>query len=138
MTEDELYRTSTQYRLWSYTPDGLAALRAKTNILAAERVRSAVRRSRNQHENEALDMALDCLTVKEEQKLVDFYCVKAMELADFCEFPTNIKVPPHRDNTAEAAGDGGTISQTILPDQLADDLPSQGADGFRCVPGNQD
>ena len=35
---------------------------------------------------------VDCLTVEEEQKLVGFYCVKAMQFADFCEFPTNVKV----------------------------------------------
>ena len=35
---------------------------------------------------------VDCLTVEEELKLVGFYCVKTMQFADFCEFPTNVKV----------------------------------------------
>lgn len=33
-TEDERYRTSTQFRLWSYSPSQLAELRVKTNDLA--------------------------------------------------------------------------------------------------------
>lgn len=35
---------------------------------------------------------IDCLTVDEEQKLVGYYCIRTMEFADFCEFPTNVKV----------------------------------------------
>lgn len=44
-TEDERYRQSTQFRLWSFSPSQLADLRAKTNSLAkqniAERLSSA-------------------------------------------------------------------------------------------------
>ena len=35
---------------------------------------------------------VDCLSVEEEKKLVEYYCSRAMELADFCDFPTNVKV----------------------------------------------
>lgn len=104
MTEDDIYRTSTQYRLWSFTRESLASLRSATNASAADGVRAAIRSQRtaqNQNElakngnNEQLPDAakeVDCLTVEEEQKLVGFYCVKAMQFADFCEFPTNVKV----------------------------------------------
>lgn len=104
MKEDDLYRNSTQYRLWSFTPDSLISLRASTNSIAAERVRAAIKRAREassktgEVETSSHDRAgkeeneIDCLTVEEEQKLVRFYCVKAMELADFCSFPTNVKV----------------------------------------------
>jgi cyclin H len=44
MTEDELYRTSTQYRLWSFTPEKLSSLRANTNAVAAEHVKAAIKR----------------------------------------------------------------------------------------------
>lgn len=37
-TEDERYRTSTQFRLWSYSPGQLAELRAKTNGLARQNI----------------------------------------------------------------------------------------------------
>ncbi len=107
MTEDEIYRTSTQYRLWSFTPESLQSLRSSTNSLAAEGVRTAIHsvnlrkaKADNTEENsdapgpklESTPPEVDCLTVKEEQKLVGFYCIRAMEFADFCDFPTNVKV----------------------------------------------
>ena len=105
--EDERYRTSTQYRLWSYTPSSLLALRISTNRLAADRVREAVRRSR---ETQALSSAettdtergrsssaipegeVDCLTVEEEVKLVKFYCRQMSQLGDHLGFPSDVKV----------------------------------------------
>ena len=118
MTEDDIYRTSTQYRLWSFTSEALGSIRLTTNALAADRVRAAIKRKQEARtaerstsggepagagrieENETNGNAegsgrekqVECLTVEEEQKLVGFYCVKAMELADFCNFPTNVKV----------------------------------------------
>ena len=104
-----MYRSSSQYRLWSFTRPSLASLRSSTNALAADSVRSAIhslhaQRSQSKEEigtgnGKDGDLAtlqpppeVDCLTVEEEQKLVGFYCWKAIELADFCEFPTNVKV----------------------------------------------
>lgn len=108
MTEDDIYRTSTQYRLWSFTPESLASLRATTNATAADGVRAAIRaldgakEEGKVAENGGSDgipasqfgeaREVDCLTVEEEQKLVGFYCMKTIEFADFCEFPTNVKV----------------------------------------------
>jgi len=46
LTEDQLYRTSTQYRLWSFTPQKLLSLRANTNDLAADHVKAAIKRHR--------------------------------------------------------------------------------------------
>ncbi|KAK4692297.1 cyclin H, partial [Lecanoromycetidae sp. Uapishka_2] len=43
ITEDDIYRASTQYRLWSYTQASLASLRATTNAGAAEGVRAAIK-----------------------------------------------------------------------------------------------
>lgn len=129
MTEDALYRASSQYRLWSFTPESLASLRASTNAISAEGVRAAIRRAREarrkQHQlpsnsspaaagdggggaeeqgngvkpelasNQVAyveEKEIECLTVEEEQKLIGYYCVKAMGLADFCNLPTNVKV----------------------------------------------
>ena len=101
MTEDDIYRTSTQYRLWSFTKESLASLRSTTNASAADGVRAAIK---SQHATQEIEKdgdhdnvpdpskEVDCLTVEEEQRLVGFYCVKAMQFADFCEFPTNVKV----------------------------------------------
>lgn len=97
LTEDDIYRKSTQYRLWSYTAESLAALRTETNSLAIARVKEAIRRANKNDDGSDPAELVDCLTVEEEQKLVGFYCVQAMDFADFCEFPTNIKVGPRAD-----------------------------------------
>jgi len=46
MDEDTRYRTSTQYRLWSFSQASLSKLRQDTNRVAAEKVRDAIRRVR--------------------------------------------------------------------------------------------
>ncbi|KAI5285057.1 hypothetical protein KEM54_000867 [Ascosphaera aggregata] len=46
MQEDNLYRASSQFRKWSFAPTALQAIREKTNAAACERVRAAIRRSR--------------------------------------------------------------------------------------------
>ena len=107
LTEDDIYRTSTQYRLWSFTRESLTSLRSATNQSAAEGVRAALKSTHSQQtagESEGRSShdeatrptdyvkEVDCLNVEEELKLVGFYCVKTMQFADFCEFPTNVKV----------------------------------------------
>lgn len=120
ITEDELYRASTQYRLWSFTPESLTSLRHSTNVIATQRVRAAIKRARelprlddsaskktsnggavDDEKGDQKDQPdgatkkekeVECLTVEEEQKLVGYYCVKCMDLADFCSFPTSVKV----------------------------------------------
>ena len=101
MTEDDIYRASTQFRFWSFTRESLASLRSTTNASAAAAVRAAiksqhaVRKTGKNGSNDSepdVPREVDCLTVEEEQKLVGFYCIKLMQFADFCEFPTNVKV----------------------------------------------
>ena len=105
MTEDEIYRTSTQYRLWSFTPESLSAQRSRTNALAAEGVRAALQGLSSAKALTSVQIddsgasilpnhseVVDCLSVEEEQKLVGFYCIRAIGLADFCDFPSNVKV----------------------------------------------
>ncbi|KAL8992887.1 MAG: hypothetical protein Q9169_006761 [Polycauliona sp. 2 TL-2023] len=99
MTEDEIYRTSTQYRLWSFTPETLASLRATTNVTASNSVRAAAPGQQSEVQNEdtngtsdaAPEVEVDCLTSEEEQKIISFYCLRTMEFVDFCEYPTNVK-----------------------------------------------
>lgn len=107
LTEDDLYRRSSQYKHWSFTPAELARLRQKTNQQASERVKANVARQRAQRaknldtpaasaseserantpgaENGATvpDTEVDCLTVDEEMKLVDKFCETALELGKF-------------------------------------------------------
>lgn len=44
MDEDARYRTSSQYRNWSFTPHSLHALRSQTNALAIERNKASFAR----------------------------------------------------------------------------------------------
>jgi len=107
MSEDERYRTSTQYRLWSFTPSSLLALRTTTTQNAASRVRAAVQRIRDaralssgdtsETENGRANSAIpegevDCLTVEEEMKLIAFYCRQTIQLGDYLKVPTDVKV----------------------------------------------
>ncbi|KAJ5345432.1 hypothetical protein N7541_008110 [Penicillium brevicompactum] len=100
MIEDDIYRSSSQYRLWSYTEPSLQSLRATTNAVASERVRAALRRSRETQPSAASSAAgtpqpasdvdgkskdekeIECLTPEEELVLVRYYCEKTLELGE--------------------------------------------------------
>lgn len=112
MIEDDIYRTSSQYRLWSYTTASLQSLRATTNTVASERVRAALRRAHEPHgstassaagtpqpgsENEphkANEKVVECLTPEEELVLVRYYCEKTLELGETYKppLPTMVRV----------------------------------------------
>jgi cyclin H len=107
VTEDDMYRASTQYRLWNFTPERLAALRQKTNSMAREHVKAALKRKRKTAKNaerasesdekspsESEDVEIDFLTVDEERTLIDFFCVNLVTLAKHSSFqlPTNVVV----------------------------------------------
>ena len=98
LSEDEIYRSSSQFRLWSFTPESLAQIRAQTNANASNAVKAAIAHKYESNATNGSDditkpeMNVDCLTVEEELKLIGHYCVKTMELSDFCSFPTNVKV----------------------------------------------
>lgn len=66
LTEDAIYRTSTQYRLWSYTPESLASLRQTTNKLAVDRVLAAIARANGQ-------TTIETLSPAEELKILTHY-----------------------------------------------------------------
>ena len=145
LSEDERYRTSSQYRLWSYTPSSLLALRKTTNRNAADRVHEAVRRVREARAVSSAETSdverdrsvsavpegdVDCLTAEEELKLVVFYCRQTAQLGDHLKFTTDVKVSR---NTIQSEGDcvlmlkyivdRNPIYEAFLPNQLPHDLP---------------
>jgi cyclin H len=108
--EDLRYLASSQYRLWSFTPTDLQALRTTTNQFAADRVREAVRRAREKARalssadvsdadtkgkstgaSALPDGEVDCLTVEEELKLITYFCRQTLQLGDHLVFPTDVK-----------------------------------------------
>lgn len=70
ITEDDIYRTSSQYRLWSFSPESLAALRRKTHDIAVERIEKQ-RKSANGANGDA---KVDYLSEEECLRLVQKYC----------------------------------------------------------------
>lgn len=117
MIEDEIYKASTQFRLWSFTKESLQSIRTSTNSVASERLRAAQSRAReaprsitpstsgsgnltpNPTDNEAkieaaLTKDVDCLSAKEELIFVRYYCEQALELGDNYKppLPTMVRV----------------------------------------------
>jgi cyclin H len=80
-TEDERYRDSSQFRLWSFTPSNLQELRAKTNSLARQQIQPRL----------PADPVPDFLTPQDETQLVKFFTVELIRAAQFCELPTEIR-----------------------------------------------
>ena len=80
-SEDERYRQSSQYRLWSFTPAGLQDLRDKTNSLAQQQIAARL----------SSDPPPDFLTAAEEARLVRFFTIELIRAAQFCELPTEIR-----------------------------------------------
>ncbi|THC93138.1 hypothetical protein EYZ11_007381 [Aspergillus tanneri] len=103
MIEDDIYRSSSQFRFWSFTETSLKSLREKTNSLASDRVRAALRRARESRQSAASSAAgtptpnangsdadskggeendIECLTPEEEQVLVRYFCEQLVELGE--------------------------------------------------------
>jgi len=78
-TEDERYRESSQFRLWSFAPANLQDLREKTNSLAKQQITAR------------LTPTPEFLTTDEEARLVKFFTVELIRAAQFCELPTEIR-----------------------------------------------
>ncbi|KAL4890133.1 cyclin-like protein [Aspergillus ambiguus] len=108
MIEDDFYRASSQFRLWSFTEASLASLRAKTNANASERVRTAIRRARETRTSATPSAAgtpsedplptqqqpeIECLTAEEELLLVRYYCEQLIQLAEAHQppLPTTVR-----------------------------------------------
>lgn len=90
MIEDDDYRSSSQYRLWSFTAEQLRERREETNQLAAEKVRQAYSQAResnlNGHDGTSTPgssspaSVIDTLTVDEELRIVQWGCEKISEM----------------------------------------------------------
>lgn len=151
--KDERFRTSTQYRLWSYSPESLAALRATTTELAATRVREAISRSRESADSAApssVDTSeaetngdgtrkkartssdeVECLTADEELELITYYCRQTIDLGTHFKVPTEVKVQLSSlpaelmIHLTIKLGNSCTIHQAFLHHQFSNDLPSK-------------
>ena len=103
LSEDDIYRTSTQYRLWSFSPEALAALRKQTYDLAIERAGqyagervvqngdSAINGVSQQNGDVDMD-TIECLTEEEELRLVQRYCDQVRSTSEHFKWGVNVKV----------------------------------------------
>lgn len=80
VTEDDMYRASTQYRLWTFTPEALSSLRTNTHSAAIDKARSYLP-----------SPDTPTLTLAEEVALVQRYSEQIRTTADFFHHPVNVK-----------------------------------------------
>ena len=98
LTEDDIYRTSSQFRVWSFSPESLAERRRKTHEIAIERIErqrnkgNANGASINGENGQSHEDTLDYLTEEEELRLVQRYCDMIRATNDHLGWPANVKV----------------------------------------------
>ena len=133
MIEDDIYRTSSQFRFWSFTENFLHQLRLRTNAAATERI--------------SPEGKIRCLTAEEEQVLIRYYCEKTLELGDVYNppLPSAVRVCIYFSGKrtmdglkSMGLGNSSPVPPTVLPDKFADDILAKNHHVMRLVPGNQD
>ena len=91
LSEDDIYRASTQYRLWSFSPESLVAIRRKTHDIAIERAHGYADQRPIDEQDGTPDGQLDCLTAEEESSLVQKYTDTLRLTAAHLDFPVHVK-----------------------------------------------
>lgn len=92
LTEDDIYRTSSQFRVWSFSPESLAARRRKTHEIAVERIEHQRKAGANGAFNGGQNEKLNYLTEEEELRLVQRYCDMISATNDHLNWTPNVKV----------------------------------------------
>jgi cyclin H len=98
LTEDDIYRTSSQFRVWSFSPESLAERRRRTHEIAIERIEDQRKNSGangasiNGGNGTSHEDKLDYLTEEEELRLVQRYCDMIRATNDHLSWPANVKV----------------------------------------------
>ena len=97
VTDDDLYRRSTQYRLWSFTIDSLREKRFSINKNAILKVTDSLNKYIEDKQNCLSDIEIQTIRSKavpvtpdEELKLVGFYAKKVQMIAQHLNLPTEV------------------------------------------------
>ncbi|QHS76751.1 TFIIH complex kinase subunit CCL1 [Saccharomyces paradoxus] len=95
ISDDDLYRHSSQYRMWSYTRDQLQEKRIDTNARAIAYIEENLLKFRETHdlteeEIKVLEAKAIPLTMEEELDLVNFYAKKVQVIAQHLNLPTEV------------------------------------------------
>lgn len=91
VSEDDIYRASSQFRLWSFSPEQLAAQRRKTHELALARAQQYL----SQHNGASAPTqprTTECLTEAEELRLVQKYCETIRITALSIKWPMHVAI----------------------------------------------
>ncbi|CAL9735690.1 cyclin Ccl1p [Monosporozyma servazzii] len=97
ITDDDLYRHSSQYRFWSFTEDSLKEKRIEINENATVKVKELLanfieskKDTLSERELQAIQSKATPLTYEEELKLVGFYAKKVQVIAQHLNLPTEV------------------------------------------------
>ena len=97
VTDDDLYRRSTQYRLWSFTIDSLREKRFSINKNAILKVTDSLNKYIEDKQNCLSNIEIQTIRSKavpvtpdEELKLVGFYAKKVQMIAQHLNLPTEV------------------------------------------------
>lgn len=94
---DELYRHSSQYRYWSFSPQSLAHRREETNKAVLDKVQEEVDKYVDSNHDKLSDAEVKTirskavpLTPEEELQIVNFYAKKVQVIAQHLNLPTEV------------------------------------------------
>ena len=97
ITDDDLYRHSTQYRMWSFTKEHLRDKRVQTNRRVADTIKQKLEKFFSSQGDQVTPEELQMLQAKalpliedEELKLVNFYAKKVQVIAQHLNLPTEV------------------------------------------------
>ncbi|EDO18026.1 hypothetical protein Kpol_1045p10 [Vanderwaltozyma polyspora DSM 70294] len=97
ISDDDLYRHSSQYRFWSFTPEQLEQKRIDTNAQAVVSVEERLSAFRDENNADLTEEEVKTLlekavpvTMEEEVKLVNFYAKKVQGIAQHMNLPTEV------------------------------------------------
>lgn len=95
VTNDELYRRSTQYRYWSFSQDKIADLRVAVNRRGQEEFKNRVAKLDDDADmliKKYVSEDFNPISVEEERLIVVYYARKCKDLANFFKFTTQVRL----------------------------------------------
>ncbi|KAK6457811.1 cyclin-like protein [Scheffersomyces xylosifermentans] len=104
ISNDDLYRRSTQFEIWSYTAESLEAAKKKANaagqIIATKRFNEAFAELKkaspevfeNNKDKLNPESLLNLITFEEESKYLNYYTPNIIQIAKFFKMPTQVKL----------------------------------------------
>lgn len=97
ISDDDLYRHSSQYRMWSFTENNLKIRRQQTNDRAVALINQQLKKFMDDNKSTLTEEAINTLNVKasplsmeEELQLINFYSKKVQVIAQHLNLPTEV------------------------------------------------